>query len=441
MQADVDVPSTGHSQEQDLETPPEVLTDKALNIAEAAAQESPSRVEKVKDQDAPAIPQKDKHSPHKVILRPEDSIGALDDLEDEMEKVGELIPAANKHSQSQSAQKKQGHSMAAREKNKNGMTAKTSKPTKQPVTNRTRPVSESKTAADIKKVANDYPTVAKVKVNTNPHSNDRKASNGSTEKAKQGSTTARYSVSSVNKAPFVPSKSTKPPTRASFELPGEAVARKLKEAREERMKREEEEKPSKAAFKARPVRLSQAPVIVRATAASRARISLAKGEAPAAISKKPESPLEPKAKSRPSTLSTTSTAKRLPALSVTKRSMPAPANTSARVKRDFSSNTHIIGNTSPGRPSTQTVVRRSVTPADAAQLRAKGKEVFNRGRVEQDERDRLRKEKEDAARKARAEAAERGRIASREWAEKQKAKKLAEKKGGTAGGLESEASV
>lgn len=54
----------------------------------------------------------------------------------------------------------------------------------------------------------------------------------------------------------------------------------------------------------------------------------------------------------------------------------------------------------------------------------RGKEVFNRVRVEQDERDRIKRDKEEAAKKARAEAAERGRLASREWAERQKLKKM-----------------
>ena len=52
----------------------------------------------------------------------------------------------------------------------------------------------------------------------------------------------------------------------------------------------------------------------------------------------------------------------------------------------------------------------------------KGREVFNRDRMEKEARERERKEKEEAAKRARAEAAERGRIASREWAERQRKK-------------------
>jgi hypothetical protein len=66
-----------------------------------------------------------------------------------------------------------------------------------------------------------------------------------------------------------------------------------------------------------------------------------------------------------------------------------------------------------------------VTPVDAVMQKIKGKEVFNRDKMEKDARDRERKEKEEAAKQARAQAAERGRIASREWAERQRNKMLA----------------
>lgn len=74
-------------------------------------------------------------------------------------------------------------------------------------------------------------------------------------------------------------KSTKPPTRSSFELPGDAVARKLKERREERLKQQDEAGAHQQKdCRSRTVRLSSAPT-VRPTATSRARISLAQGGA------------------------------------------------------------------------------------------------------------------------------------------------------------------
>ena len=69
-----------------------------------------------------------------------------------------------------------------------------------------------------------------------------------------------------------------------------------------------------------------------------------------------------------------------------------------------------------------------VSTEDVKELRAKGREVFGRDKVEKEARDKGKKEKEEAAKKAREEAAERGRAASRAWAEKMRAKKAAEKK-------------
>ncbi|EMC97463.1 hypothetical protein BAUCODRAFT_23750 [Baudoinia panamericana UAMH 10762] len=79
--------------------------------------------------------------------------------------------------------------------------------------------------------------------------------------------------------PPPPSKSKKAPTTSTFQLPGEAVAAKLKAAKEERQKREAEAEEKKAAFKARPVptALQKAPN-VRQTHASKARESLMNAE-------------------------------------------------------------------------------------------------------------------------------------------------------------------
>jgi hypothetical protein len=63
-----------------------------------------------------------------------------------------------------------------------------------------------------------------------------------------------------------------------------------------------------------------------------------------------------------------------------------------------------------------------VSKADVVIQRIRGKEIFERDRLQEEERERERREKEEAARKARAEAAERGRLASREWAERRRVK-------------------
>ncbi|CAI6338305.1 unnamed protein product [Periconia digitata] len=171
----------------------------------------------------------------------------------------------------------------------------------------------------------------------------------------------------------LPAKSTKPPTVANFQLPGEAVAAKLKAAREERLKREEQEaeaaKKAALAFKARP--------------------------APAR---------------RPIPSTTTTTAGALP-----KRTASMSTTTTAQSRT----------------ASTSSSFSAAAAPATGGAVSSqKGRQVFNRDKLEKEARVRERKEKEDAAKKARAEAAERGRIASREWAERQKRKLMGVMGGG-----------
>ncbi|KAL8779576.1 MAG: hypothetical protein Q9194_001367 [Teloschistes cf. exilis] len=345
-------------------------------------------------------------SPQRVSPRAEDAIEAIDRFEDEMDQIRELIPNVHHHAKESPQPKGRAKRASTSAPNQSRKTTGSLRTTEGSTG---RPISrdlKSKGAATLKRGSSlQPPALANVDLKKR-RSGDHRASSSSSPSDARGPVTARKRVSSVHKAPFVPAKSDKAPTRPHFELPGEAVARKLKAAREERMKGEEEEKmkPKTNTFKARPVRISQAPV-VKSTATSKARISLAKGETPAA------------------SVSAALAGKRL---STHKRSTPGPttANTSARVNRSVPSSNHPVTSVNKARPSMQQYIRQSVTPADTALLKAKGKEVFNRGKVEHDERDRMRKEKEEAAKKARVEAAERGRQASREWAERQKAKKM-----------------
>lgn len=165
-----------------------------------------------------------------------------------------------------------------------------------------------------------------------------------------------------------PPKSTKPVTKPTFQLPGEATALKLKAQKEERLKRMEEAEAAKKAALAAPVRK---PI------AHRPRNSLLVKDPPGV-------------------------------------SIPPPSKTDAPQRS--TSTASVIRN------STVLAENTKVAPVDAVGLKAKGKQVFNRDKLEKDAAERERKEKEEAAKKARAEAAERGRIASREWAERQRKK-------------------
>lgn len=184
-------------------------------------------------------------------------------------------------------------------------------------------------------------------------------------------------------------KSTKPPTKANFQLPGEAIAAKLKAQREERQKREEEAEAAKkaAASKARP-----APARKPVTLPTRAQPGVSI----------PPPPPKSETLQLPSVRSTSTSSKR--------NSIQGSRSTS-------------VSTTASNRNSLL-VTKATVTPVDAVQQKIKGKEVFNRDRMEKENKDRERKDKEEAAKQARAQAAERGRIASREWAEKQRKKMM-----------------
>lgn len=363
-------------------------------------------------------------SPMKATMRPEDSIEAMDKLEDEIEKVGDLLPPTNGSNISPKKHERKAKTTTASKARPSTNISNAIKLRKSSASRKISSEVNPKAAALLAKGAAVHPSSLAESDVGRANLENRQVSDSSSASEKT-SNAAKKRISSVHKAPFVPAKSTKPPTRSNFELPGEAVARKLREARDQRMKRDEEIEPKKPPFKARPVRLSQAPV-VRPTATSRARISMAKGEMAAPSSAK-DTTLKPKMAPRPSAISAATAGKRLSTLSASKPPTPAPANSSARVTREPAvSSTNLKSVTT--KPTSQNTIRQSIGNTDAAQLKAKGKEVFNRGKMEQDERDRMRKEKEEAAKKARAEAAERGRIASREWAEKQRAKKMSERK-------------
>ena len=223
-------------------------------------------------------------------------------------------------------------------------------------------------------------------------------------------------VSSLTTRPFIPTKSSKPPTRSTFALPGEAVAQKLKAAREERLKREEPDKTQVSVLKTRPVRKSVVPTMeVKTNAASRARLSVAgratSGQGADGVPKGPV--IRPLARIS----STASTQTKVKAHTVLKSqheaSIAPPATT----------------NTPPAKANTSATRAPSFTASKAPGRRvstmskATGKEVFARAKLEEEARLKEKKEKEEAAKKARVEAAERGRLASREWAEKMKVKK------------------
>ena len=395
----------------DLQLPAEGATEEGLGITttDDGEAEEDSFVEQIKTR-----------TPGKRISRIEDSVEALDALEEEIEKVDGLIPEPNDVQSPTKNQALTKTSVKTAETRENGSMGK-KKPTTAAMREETKKLRGSARTADSRSSVQPRSaenTKPRVVVNTKAETTDKRAGAAPMTASQQSQAQPKKRVSAIHKAPFQPAKSTKPPTRSTFELPGEAIARKLKEQREERMRRGTSEESKPVVFKARPIRHSQA-LEVKLTAATKARLSMAKGE-PVVPSVSKTETSKPRSSTRPESTGTTERNKRLSTLSVAKRNTkPPPANSSARVIRPSLSNS-----TATRKPSVSDGPRPAPTAEDLALQKVKGKEVFARAKVEIRDRENAKKEKEEAAKKARIEAAERGRIASRAWAEQQKLKKI-----------------
>lgn len=246
----------------------------------------------------------------------------------------------------------------------------------------------------------------------------------------------------------------------------------MKAQREERLKKEEEAKAEEARkrteFKARPVpkavssagaggKVRVSSVLPRENATSRARMSLIvakKDEAgkdnagPAAskvvsgsglgsaraggLARKSVAPSTAQsgssvtnARTRPSVAVAATITGRVSMSTVSANSSAVRRNTTNQTVSSKTRQSSIQTTSSSG---IQAGSEGSSNPNPATTARtgkmATGKEVFNRGKLAEEDLQKQKREKEAAAKKARAEAAERGRLASREWAEKQRVRKL-----------------
>lgn len=192
-------------------------------------------------------------------------------------------------------------------------------------------------------------------------------------------------------------QSQKPLTKSNFELPGEAISRRKREQYEAKLRAQEEEERKRREFKARPIRYSLGPsTLPRQTITSRARQS--KGPAN-------------EAKDSMFETNKTSTPGR------TIQTLPR-GRTSMILSPDSDSRATSVSTGSVGRP------RSTLSSEDAAQQRLRGREIFVRDNSSTELRLKAKREKETAAQLARADAAERSRALSREWAEKKRRKEL-----------------
>jgi hypothetical protein len=226
-------------------------------------------------------------------------------------------------------------------------------------------------------------------------------------------------------AAFSPSKphvkSTKAPTRPNFELPGEAISRRKRAEREAKLKREEDEERKRREFKAKPIRASLAPgSFPRETIASRARQGKAEPSTSSSNPKRQSMMGGTIATSPRSSLkATTSTATATTASSRGRPVSMLGSPSSAVLRRaDSSSNDSIHGGGS-------VASKRSTMSAEEVQYqKERGREIYSRDNSLTHDRERGRRDREDLAKQARQEAAERSRQASRQWAEKQRLKRM-----------------
>jgi hypothetical protein len=429
-------------------------------------------------------------SPSLAQRQAEDPIEALDALEDAIDEVGKIIPGLDSPLSPEKPRLTKSSASKARAaplrtgKEPVGGTSKTPA-TKAPTilgrASSLRTKTAPKIASTTQPSARVPPTAAPRAANGLARSTSTRprpvsmiapkseAQSGVQPKAPDYLATKRRPISIQFPTPPPPPKSTKLPTQATFQLPGDAVAAKLKAARAERLKREEEEAAKKKEFKARPVpaSLKSKPAEVKQTAASRARLSIA-GAIEQVKDKENVTGMSSKGLKRSSTVTgalsnstkrnsviagaskrssvigggpgaTIPSLKRFSiasegqkafssSLSIPKRTDGPSANTSAKRLSSMASSTTSLATKSRSTSTASGPTSKApISAQEVAAQRNKGREVFNRDRVEKDAKEKERKEKDEAMKKARADAAERGRQASRDWAEKQKRAALAVK--------------
>ena len=151
-------------------------------------------------------------SPAKMVTRIEDSVEAIDAFEDEIEKVGKLIPTVNEPGSPVKVKKAKNSGKDTAIKSKDARVMKPAKGKVEAIAAMSKPAVPSQ--------------------GTRPqgiHSDRslaKKSEEGTTGVCGNSATkVSAKRISSIHKAPFLPAKSTKPPTRSNFELPGDAISR------------------------------------------------------------------------------------------------------------------------------------------------------------------------------------------------------------------------
>ena len=200
-------------------------------------------------------------------------------------------------------------------------------------------------------------------------------------------------------------KSSRPLTKPNFELPGEAISRRKREEREAKLKAQEEEERRRREFKARPFKSNTVNALPRETIASRARQGKTDSE---------DSPTRDSARIK--RLSTSNSLSRLASVAAAQSPQGRGRNSVAGPSDD--------GSRATSASTSLSEKRSSVSVEDISQQRLRGREIYARDNSYSLDREKEKREREAATRLAREQAAERSRAASREWAEKQRQREL-----------------
>ncbi|TLD10388.1 hypothetical protein PgNI_05681 [Pyricularia grisea] len=208
-------------------------------------------------------------------------------------------------------------------------------------------------------------------------------------------------------------RSTRAPTRPTFELPGEAISRRKREEHQAKLRAQEEEERKRREFKARPIRSSVATPssFPRETATSRARQS-------SKVVSKSESSASPVRK-RLTIAGGSSPSRR------TLGGGSEASNLDQARGRDATSLDSRTRGVSSSTGSTSVSKGSSTVSAEELQMqRRRGREIFKRDNNISVDRGAEQRERENMAKLARQEAAERSRQLSREWAERRQSKRI-----------------
>lgn len=199
-------------------------------------------------------------------------------------------------------------------------------------------------------------------------------------------------------------RSSKPPTVANFELPGERLSRLKKERFEQKLKEEEEEIRRRRQFKARPPP-SAAAATVRSTFTSRQRQSTGQPEQGSSTSPSAEPSPRAGASKRQSVTMTPSAARTLSASTASTVSVTARGRTSSTGSTEASTRatSSSVGSVASGRK------RSSVSAEDIQQQKVRGRQVYNRDNTTGRSKEQEKRDREEAIKLARQKYAQMSR--------------------------------